>query len=187
VAIGLAAVLAARSKTLLIDLNFDNPEIAPLLDVDPEFGVFDLAHNAQLAPVSDADLERRLGRRDGIAVLPGIGREEDVEHISDHFLAGLLQTATRRFDHVVIDLGRLRQGPRASVATGVLLWVATPTPLGMDALERHYWRSRGARRGVASAHQAGHQSEHRRVALWRRAICRARVRAGNCRRHSRCP
>lgn len=140
VAVGLAAVLAAKSKTLLIDLNFDNPEIAPLLDVDPEFGVFDLAHNAQLAPVSDADLERRLGRRDGIAVLPGISREDDVEHISDHFLAGLLETATRRFDHVVIDLGRLRQGPRASVATGLLLWVATPTPLGMDALERRYWR-----------------------------------------------
>jgi hypothetical protein len=140
VAVGLAAVLSARGKTLLIDLNFDNPEVAPLLDVDPEWGLFDLAHNAKLAPVSDSDLEQRLGRRDGLAVLPGISRDEDVERVTDHFLVGLFEAATRRFDHVVMDLGRIRNGPRPPLAKGVLLWVASPTPLGMDALERRYWR-----------------------------------------------
>src|SRR6266567_2780648 len=46
-AIGLAAVLAGRARTLLIDLNLDNPEIATILDLDPEVGIFDLAYKAQ--------------------------------------------------------------------------------------------------------------------------------------------
>jgi len=43
IAIGLAAVLAARARTLLIDLNLDNPEVATILDLDPEIGIFDLS------------------------------------------------------------------------------------------------------------------------------------------------
>ncbi|MGH7762564.1 MAG: hypothetical protein ACREOY_14305 [Candidatus Dormibacteraceae bacterium] len=123
----------------MIDLNFDSPEIAPLLDIDPSRGLFDLAYNAQLAPVEEDELEQHLGWRDGIAVLPGIVRRDNVERISDHFITGLLQTAGRRFDHVIIDLGRLRSGPLEAAATGQLLWVVTPAPLGMDALERQYW------------------------------------------------
>lgn len=43
IAVGMAAVLSARARTLLIDLNLDSPEIAPLLDLDASRNVFHLA------------------------------------------------------------------------------------------------------------------------------------------------
>jgi len=43
IAVGMAAVLSARARTLLIDLNLDSPEIAPLLDLDASQNVFHLA------------------------------------------------------------------------------------------------------------------------------------------------
>src|SRR6266567_3766610 len=79
VAIGLAAVSAAKAPTLLIDLDLDNPEIATILDVDPEVGIFDLAYKAQLAPVERDELEQHTGVRDRIAVLPGINRRAAVD------------------------------------------------------------------------------------------------------------
>jgi MinD-like ATPase involved in chromosome partitioning or flagellar assembly len=140
VAIGLAAVLAARARTLLVDLNLDNPEVADFLDIDPQTGIWTLAHNAQLAPVGREDLEAAIGWRDGIAVLPGIVRRVEPDLISDHFLTGLLEAAGREFEHIVVDLGRVLVQPPAPLASGRLLWVATPTPLGTQALERRYWQ-----------------------------------------------
>ena len=141
VAIGLAAVLAARARTLLIDLNLDNPEVATVLDLDPEVGVFDLAHKAQLAPVGREELEQHTGFRDRVAVLPGINRRDDVDRITAHFVSGLLEAASRRFEHVVIDLGRLPSSLADVLGFGRLLWVVTPTPRGTAALERRYWEA----------------------------------------------
>ena len=141
VAVGLAAVLAARSRTLLIDLNLDNPEVATILDLDPEVGIYDLAYKAQLAPVDRDELEQLTGYRDRIAVLPGVSRRDDVGRITAHFLTGLLDAAARRYDHVVIDLGRM-PGLLATAAEAMrLLWVVTPTPRGTAALERRYWEA----------------------------------------------
>ena len=141
VAIGLAAVLAARARTLLIDLNLDNPEVATILDLDPEIGIFDLAYKAQLAPVDRDELEQHCGFRDRIAVVPGITRRDDVHRISAHFISGLLDAASRRFEHVVIDLGRLPSSLAEATGSGRLLWVVTPTPRGTAALERRYWEA----------------------------------------------
>ena len=141
VAIGLAGVLAARAQTLLIDLNLDNPEVATILDLDPEIGIFDLAYKAQLAPVDRDELEQHSGFRDRIAVLPGIHRLDDVARITPHFISGLLDAASRRFEHVVIDLGRLPSSLGDATGAGRLLWVVTPTPRGTAALERRYWEA----------------------------------------------
>jgi MinD superfamily P-loop ATPase len=141
VAVGLAAVLAARSRTLLIDLNLDNPEIATILDLDPEVGIYDLAYKAQLAPVDRDELEEHTGYRDRIAVLPGVSRWDDVGRITPHFLTGLLDAATRRYEHVVIDLGRMPALLAAAAEAMRLLWVVTPTPRGTAALERRYWEA----------------------------------------------
>ena len=145
VAIGLAAVLAARARTLLIDLNLENPEVATILDLDPEVGIFDLAYKAQLAPVDRDELEQHTGFRDRIAVLPGIKHRDDVRRITPHFMSGLLEAALRRFEHVVIDLGRLPPSLGDSMDSGRLLWVVTPSPRGTAALERRYWE--GERQG----------------------------------------
>lgn len=140
VSVGLAAVLSQSSRTLLIDLNLQLSEIAPLLDLDSTRNLFHLAYNAQLAPVDGDDLEAHLSWRDGIGVLPGVRKPGHVESISDHFLSGLLEAAAKRFDNVVLDLGRVRAELPATVSSGQLLWVVSPTPLGMDALERRYWQ-----------------------------------------------
>ena len=140
VSVGMAAVLSARGRTLLIDLNLDSPEIASLLDLDASHNVFHLAYNAQLAPVGEDELEEHVSWRDGLAILPGLLKPDQAERISDHFLTGLMQAAGHRFQHVVIDLGRVRSGFPAPVTAGALCWVVTPSPLGMDALERHFGR-----------------------------------------------
>ena len=140
VSVGLAAVLSQSSRTLLIDLNLQLSEVAALLDLDSSRNLFHLAYNAQLAPVDGDDLEGHLSWRDGIGVLPGIRKPEHAESISDHFISGLLEAATKRFDNVVLDLGRVRDELPAAVSSGQLLWVVSPTPLGMDALDRRYWQ-----------------------------------------------
>jgi hypothetical protein len=140
-AVGLAAVLAARARTLLIDLNLDNPELATILDVDPEVGIYDLAYKAQLAPVDRDELEQHTGYRDRIAVLPGVSRRDDVGRITAHFLTGLLDAASRRYEHVVIDLGRMPTLLAGAAESMQLLWVVTPTPRGTAALERRHWEA----------------------------------------------
>src|ERR1700738_3186788 len=101
VAVGLAACLSARARTLLVDLNLDCPEVAPLLDVGCSRTVYHLAYNAQLAPVSREALEEHIGWRDRLAVLAGITHPEHAERITDHFLSGLLDAASRSFEFVV--------------------------------------------------------------------------------------
>ena len=146
IAVGLAACLSARGRTLLVDLNLDCPEVAPLLDLGCSKTVYHLAYNAQLAPVSPDELEEHLGWRDGLAVLPGITHAEHAERITDHFLAGLLEAASQRFENIVIDLGRLRGKLANPLTSASLLWAVQPSPLGMEALERTYRRleDRGA-------------------------------------------
>ena len=141
VAIGLAAVLAARARTLLIDLNLDNPEITTILDLDPEVGIFDLAYKAQLAPVDRDELDQHTGYRDRIAVLPGIKHRDDAGRITGHFISGLLDAALRRFEHVVIDLGRQPASLGDAMGSVGLIWVVTPSPRGTAALERRYWEA----------------------------------------------
>jgi MinD-like ATPase involved in chromosome partitioning or flagellar assembly len=136
IALGLAACLSARGRTLLVDLNLDCPEVAPLLDLSCSKTVYHLAYNAQLAPVSPDELEEHLGWRDGLAVLPGITHTEHADRITDHFLVGLLEAASQRFESVVIDLGRMRRTLASPLTSTSLLWVVQPSPLGMEALER---------------------------------------------------
>ncbi|MDQ6691971.1 MAG: hypothetical protein M3Z13_04300 [Candidatus Dormibacteraeota bacterium] len=140
IAVGLAASLSARGRTLLIDLNLDCPEVAPLLDVACSRTVYHLAYNAQLAPVSPDELEEHVGWRDGLAVLPGIGHPDHRDRITDHFLTGLLAAVRHGFEHVVIDLGRVQDRLPSPIASSTLLWIIRPSPLGMEALDRTHRR-----------------------------------------------
>lgn len=136
IAAGIAAVLSQTGRTLLIDLNLDRPELAALLDIDDAPNLFHLAYRSKLGPASTPELEDHLQWRDGIGVLPGIARPDDAVEVTDAFIDGLLATAARSFEHIVIDAGRPRPALPASIASAALLWVIAPTPLGLSALDR---------------------------------------------------
>lgn len=136
VALGLAAVLSATGRTLLIDLNFDQADIAPLLDIGQARTIYNLAFNAQLSPVDAKDLEDHVSWHEGLAVLPGIARRAHRHAIADHFINSLLEQALLQFDHVVVDLGRVRAECPSAIGQGSLLWVVCPGPLGIASVEK---------------------------------------------------
>ncbi|MHB8507391.1 MAG: hypothetical protein ACYDGR_01920 [Candidatus Dormibacteria bacterium] len=134
-ALGLAAVLSAGERTLLIDLNLDRADIASLLDIGEARTIYHLAFNAQLTPVDAQDLEDHLTWHEGLAILPGIARKAHRHAIADHFINSLIAQAQRQFDHVVVDLGRVRPEFPSAIEEGALLWVVTPGPLGVGSVE----------------------------------------------------
>lgn len=137
VALGLAARLSANRRVLAVDLALDRPEIAPLLNLDESAGIQQLAWRSRLAPVNSADLAGHLQRSDRLAVLAASCLSPARRHeITDPFVDDLITAATPGFDHVVVDLGRVRPELPASLARATLLWVVTPSPLGLAALER---------------------------------------------------
>jgi Mrp family chromosome partitioning ATPase len=131
IAAGLAGVLSRSGSVLFADLAAHGPEVAPLLDVQDIPNVRELSIVARLTPVDAADLEAAVQWRDGIGVLAGAA-----EKVADGFMQGLVIAAGSRFDHVVVDLGRPRPTLPAALAGGSLLWVVSPGPLGMAALDR---------------------------------------------------
>jgi Mrp family chromosome partitioning ATPase len=137
IAVALAAVLSPAARALLIDLCRHGPEVPPLLDVEDSPNVYELSFLARLAPVNASDLEAHVQWHEGVGVLAGAWPEPGQrEEITDLFVEGLVSTATSRFDHVIVDLGRPRPTLPPALAAGVLLWVVTPGPLGMAALDR---------------------------------------------------
>lgn len=138
VALGLVGVLSAKQRTILVDLNPDNPEIAAFLDLDESKTVYHLAYNAQLAAITERELHDHLQWHDGFAVLPGITDPPQWQQITPLFLGNLLQVLRREFQIVVVDAGRLHQVLPAGLSSGMVLWVVAPRPLGLAAFERSY-------------------------------------------------
>jgi Mrp family chromosome partitioning ATPase len=137
VALGLAARLSASRRVLAVDLSLDRPEVAPLLNLDESAGLNQLASRSRLTAVTASELDAHVQWRDGIGVLVGTWRlPGQHEEVTGRFIEDLLTAATVGFDHIVIDLGRPRADLPPAIASGVLLWVATPTPLGLAALDR---------------------------------------------------
>jgi MinD superfamily P-loop ATPase len=136
-AVALAARLSADRRVLVADLYLERPEVAALLDVDESPNLYQLAYQSHLAAVKTADLEAQLHWRDGLAVLSGSWLlPEEQQELTDHVVDELLRAAMTSFEHVVVDLGRPRPVLPASLTEGVLVWVVTPSPLGMAALDR---------------------------------------------------
>jgi Flp pilus assembly CpaE family ATPase len=137
IAMGLAAVRSRTARVLLIDLCPHGPEVAPLLDVEDSPNVYELSFVARLSPVSASDLEASVQWRDGLGVLAGARPQPGPRgEISDAFVDGLVSAAAATFDLVILDLGRPRAQLPPTLTGGSLLWVVTPSPLGMAALDR---------------------------------------------------
>jgi pilus assembly protein CpaE len=137
-ALGLAAVLGARHRTVLVDLNRDNAEIATFLNADESKTVYHLAYNAQLAAITEIDLREHLQWQDGFAVLPGITDQRQAEQITPLFVGNLLKVLRKEFEVVLVDGGRLRLSLESAISAGSVLWVVAPRPLGLGAFERAY-------------------------------------------------
>ena len=144
IAAGLAAVLARDGRVLLLDLNPELAQMAALLDLDDRTNVYHLAHEARLEPVNAAVLEDQVRWHEGMAVLPGAADPEQAREIRDHFVNGLLDAASERFPSVVIDLGRVRPDLPRSATRGAMLWVVTPSPLGLAAFDRRFQQMKAA-------------------------------------------
>src|SRR5438876_12188906 len=137
-ALGLAAAMGARQRTVLLDLNRENAVIATFLNADESKTVYHLAYNAQLAAITEIELREHLQWQDGFAVLPGITDPRQAEQITPLFIGNLLQVLRKEFEVVLMDGGRLRQSLPSAVGTGTVLWVVAPRPLGLAAFERVY-------------------------------------------------
>jgi MinD superfamily P-loop ATPase len=137
VALGLAARLSTGGRVLAVDLSLERPEIAPLLNLDESAGAYQLACRSRLTAVTADELGAHVQWCQGISVLVGTWLlPEQREEINDRFVDDVVAAAAAGFDHVVIDMGRPRANLPSSVANGTLLWVVTPTPLGLAALDR---------------------------------------------------
>jgi len=122
-----------------VDLNLANSEVATFLDLDESKTIYHLAYAAQLAPISNDDLREQLQWRDGLAILPGITHPLQREQITRHFLAELARALHDQFEVIVIDAGRVRPDLPEELASGAVLWVVSPQPRGLAALDRT-WR-----------------------------------------------
>src|ERR1700682_570734 len=90
-ALGLAAVIGTRHRTVLVDLNLHSAEIAPFLNGDESKTVSHLAYNAQLAAITEIELRQPLQWQDGFAVLPGITDPRQAGQITTLFIGHLIQ------------------------------------------------------------------------------------------------
>ncbi len=144
IAVGLAGVLARDGRVLLIDLNADLAQVAALLDLDDRTNLYHLAHDARLERVNVAMLEDHVRWHEGLAVLPGATEPEQARQIRDHFVNGLLDAAAAQFSWIVIDLGRVRTEVPRAATNGALVWVLTPSPLGLAAFDRRFQQMRAA-------------------------------------------
>jgi MinD-like ATPase involved in chromosome partitioning or flagellar assembly len=143
-AVGLAGVLSGAGRALLIDLNPELAQVAALLDVDDGRNVYHLAYDARLQPVSAATLAEHVRWHEGMAVLPGVAHRDQAREIRDHFVNALLNAAEAQYEWAVIDLGRVREELHPAATSAALLWVLTPTPLGIAAVERRFQQLRSA-------------------------------------------
>src|SRR5436305_9867418 len=137
-ALGLAAVMGARHRTVLLDLNRDNAEIATFLNADESKTLYHLAYNAQLAAITEIEMREHLQWQDGFAVLPGITDQRQAEQITPLFRANLLQARRKESEVVLVDGGRLRQSlPSARSASNERRTTPPPTlrlPISEDDL-----------------------------------------------------
>lgn len=134
-ACGLAASLAATRRVLLIDLCYDRSDVPVLLDIEEPSGLDQLVHQLRLAPISPDELEAQVHWHEGMGILAGSWLPPAQPEVRGQLVDGLLSAATDRFEQLVVDIGRPRLILPSHLMSAVLVWVATPGPLGIAALD----------------------------------------------------
>lgn len=148
VAIGLAAVLGAKGRSvLLIDGDLRGGSIGPFLDLDPRRGLSGLSVGPidRLAGVLD-----ELQDGPGFSILTGIERPEAQERLAPERIAGAVTALRERFDVILIDAGETLSGVTSAAGAAFLrpaeriLLVTTADLLGL-------WNARASLRFVTDS------------------------------------
>jgi pilus assembly protein CpaE len=104
VAVNLAVVLAREyGRCNLIDLNTSKADLAPLLDLKPQYTLSDLCQNEDRL---DRTMYEKLltGHSSGIALLAGPRSHDEARTLSTGGLGQAVARAREAFAHVVVDL-----------------------------------------------------------------------------------
>jgi len=148
VAIGLAAALGARGRSvLLVDGDLRGGAVGPCLDLDPRRGLSGLS----AGPIDRPDrVLDELQDGPGFSILAGIERPEAQERLAPERIAGTVSALQERFDVILIDGGETLNGVASAVGAAFLrsaervLLVTTADLLGL-------WNARASLRLVTES------------------------------------
>ncbi|MBE7518468.1 MAG: hypothetical protein HS107_04400 [Thermoflexaceae bacterium] len=148
IAIGLAAALGARGRSvLLIDGDLRGGAVGPYLDLDPRRGLSGLSAGPSDRPERVLD---ELQDGPGFSVLTGIERPEAQERLKPERIAGTVSALQEHFDVILIDGGETLSGVTSAVGAAFLrsaesvLLVTTADLLGL-------WSARASLRFVTES------------------------------------
>jgi pilus assembly protein CpaE len=103
VACNVAASLAQRSRTALIDLDLVRGGVAGYFDTRPRFTIADVMDSADKVDKQLLDNALTIHRASGVAILARPELPEDTQRVNVQGLQRLLNILNRMYDHVVID------------------------------------------------------------------------------------
>jgi pilus assembly protein CpaE len=103
VACNIAASLAQKSKTVLIDLDLIRGGVAGYFDMRPRYTIADVMDAAEKADRTLLNSALTIHQTSGLSVLSRPDLPEDTQRISAAGINRLLAMLTRMFDFVVID------------------------------------------------------------------------------------
>ena len=139
VAVNLGVQLAQipEKRTILLDFSRPLGDVSLLLDLAPQFRVWDAVLDVDRL---DAHMLDRLviGHKSGLQVLAGAAHPDEWQQTSVSSLARLITVALGHFDFAVVDLGSMYSVEWKSILSSAeILLVAEADVPGLAKLERH--------------------------------------------------
>jgi MinD-like ATPase involved in chromosome partitioning or flagellar assembly len=125
-------------RVVLVDADPHLGAVAVQLDLAEDRSLIFLAHEAALKPVDEGLLLRHLQTVSGLDVLTGRSVAGVGEIVPSPLLEEVVRLLRRQYDVIVIDAGALdcEAAQTAALLSQLLVWVAVPTKLGIDLLDR---------------------------------------------------
>jgi pilus assembly protein CpaE len=103
VACNIAALLAQRTKTALLDLDLIGGGVASYFDVRPRYTISDVMESAERVDKQLLDNALVVHPRSQLAILARPDQPEDTQRVSQAGFQRLNNVLCRMFDHVVVD------------------------------------------------------------------------------------
>lgn len=132
------AIHALGKRVALVDADPHLGAVAVQLDLAEDRSLVYLAHEAKLRQVDDTMVSRHMQSASGLGVLTGRALAGLGDVVPSSLLADVVGLLRRRYDVVVVDVGALdcRDSQQAALLCQLLVWVAVPTKIGTDLLDR---------------------------------------------------